>query len=144
MKISFLDKSLPGWLRAISVLYYLATAFSAALAVLSFTRSSLITKAPGFTQSIASYNSAFIALGVIFIALSIFSFFVALGLQNRSNKARIALLAFCGLNILGGIVSVIGKSYLSFVNIAFNSAVFSYLLFSKKIRKEFGGKQAAY
>ena len=137
-------KNLPFWIKAISVVYYVGAALSVIIAVLAFSKSGIITKVPGYAQNIASHSQAFSYLGALFVFLSIFFFLVALGLQNRNNVARIALLAFCGINLIGGIMSVIEKSYLSFVSIAFNAAVFSYLLFSKKIRKEFGGKEAAY
>lgn len=140
MKITFIKKSLPGGLKTISIIYYIATIFSFIIAILAFTESSIFGKIPEFSSKISNPTLAFAVLGILFIFLSIFSFLVALGLQNKSNKARLALIIFCIINIIGGIISISKGSYISSINLLFNTTVASYLIFNRKVKEEFKSK----
>lgn len=137
MSITFLKKNAPAGLKVLSVIYYLATLFSILISVLAFTNSgplnSIVKAGAGPSLNAANFAS----LGIIFFIMAAFSFLVALGLQNKNNIARIALIAFSCLNVIGGIISIIEGSYISSVNLAFNALVAYYLVFNKKVREEF-------
>jgi len=137
MGLVLLQKDSLIWIKIISIIYYIATVFSLAIAVVSFTAPKIIEKIPGFPSAIAASSSAFIALGIVFIILAGISFFIAYGLQGKNNGARITLAAFCTLNVIGGIISVIEGSYLSSINLAFNLLVGGYLMFNNRVKIAF-------
>lgn len=140
MKLKLIQKGSLLGIKIISIIYYLATLFSLIIATIAFFKPKIIKDIPPFGGQLPS-ETIIISLGVFFIVLSFFSFFVAKGLQNRNNKAKISLIAFCMINIIGGIISIIEKSYLSVINFVFNFAIIYYLLFNKKVKKQFSNKK---
>ena len=140
MALILMRKSLPLGLRIISIIYYIATVFSLIIAILAFTAPGIIKNVPGFGANIAANPLAFVILGIIFIILSGLSFFIAQGIQRIDNKARMALLVLCAINVIGGIISIIEGSYLSSINLAFNLAIGLYITLNKKVRREFNLK----
>jgi hypothetical protein len=128
----------PTGIKIISVVYYLSAVLYLAIAVISLFFPDIIFKIPDFNE--ITNSSASIIIGVIFILLTIFSITVATGIRKLKSWARIAIIIFCSLNIIGGIFSVVEGSYLSLINLIFNLLIASYLIFSKKIRESFHSK----
>lgn len=100
--------------------------FSAALA-------SLVTNLPGFETAFGIIGAAlFIVLGIIFLPLAVLDYFIARGLWNGKNWARILLLIFAGLGVLQGIIGLprglVGLVIDAFIvwYIGFNKPVVAY------------------
>jgi hypothetical protein len=140
MKFIPFRKSLPLGLRIISIIYYITAILSILIALLAFLSPGIIKNVPGFGTNIAANPLAFIILGIIFLILSPISFFIAYGIQRVNNKARIALLVLCAINVIGGIISIIEGSYLSSINLVFNLLIGLYITLNKKVRREFNLK----
>jgi hypothetical protein len=66
--------------------------------------SDLITQfVPNFATYAAAGTVLFIVLGIIFIGLAILDYFIARGLLNGRNWARILLIIFAALGLLGSL-----------------------------------------
>ena len=88
--------------------------------------SSIITK---FASQFATYATAgtvlFIVLGIIFIGLAILDYFIAKGLMRGQNWARIIIIVFSALGILGSLWPF------SIVNLIIEAVIIWYLGFYK-------------
>jgi len=140
MKLRLIKKESLVGIKVISIIYYLATIFSLAIALIAFFKPDFIKDAPTFGGQLPS-EYVIISLGIFFVFLTFFSFFVAIGLQNKSNKARISLIVFSTINVIGGIISIAEGSYLSSINLIFNMGIIYYLLFNKKVKEQFSNQR---
>jgi len=128
-------KKIPLGIKIIAVIYYIATVFYLGIALISFFKSGLISKIPDFATIITPRIS--ILFGITFLLLSILSFFIARGLFKFQKWARIVLIIFSVVNIIGGIFSIIEGNLTSSINLVFNLVIASYLLFNKKVKSAF-------
>jgi len=82
-----------------------------------------------FAPQLAAYTTAgtvlFIILGIIFIGLSILDYFIARGLLSGKNWARILVLAFSVLSVLGSL------SPFNIANLVIGAVIIWYLGFYK-------------
>jgi len=140
MKLKLIKKESLVGIKVLSIIYYLATIFSLTIASIAFFKPDFIKNAPTFEGQLPS-EYVIISFGIFFVLLAFFSFFVAIGLQNKSNKARISLIVFCAINAIGGIISIAEGSYLSSINLLFNLGIIYYLVFNKKAKAQFSNKR---
>jgi hypothetical protein len=127
-------------LKIISVIYYIASVLYLAISLVAFIKSSWISELSNLGLLPNMSQQTITIFGIIFILLAVLSFFIARGLLKFQMWARIALLAICTINILGGILSVLEKSYPSIINLVFNLIIACYLIFSKKVKAAFSQK----
>jgi len=140
MKLKLIKKESLVGIKIISIIYYLATIFSLTIALIAFFKPDFIKDAPTFGGQLPS-EYILISLGIFFVFLTFFSFFVAIGLQNKNNKARISLIVFCAINAIGGVISIAEGSYLSSINLLFNLGIIYYLVFNKKVKAQFSNQR---
>jgi hypothetical protein len=131
----------PLGLKIISVIYYIACALYLAIAIVAFIKISWISELSNLGLLPAMSQQTIMTFGIFFVLLSILSFFIARGLLKFQMWARVALLAICAINIFGGILSVLEKSYPSIINLVFNLIIACYILFSKKTKAAFSLKR---
>jgi hypothetical protein len=124
----------------IMIIYFLATLLYFAMAMVAFFKKDILSNLPGFTSVSAAIPGVNIYMGVLLIVLALFSLIIAIGLLRLQNWARIFLLIFCLFNIVGDLISILGKDYVSIINLLFNLAIFLYLILSKKVRIAFNSQ----
>lgn len=140
MRLKLIRKNSLFGIKIISIIYYLATIFSLVIALIAFFKPEIIKGAPTLGGQVPP-EYFIISLGVFSIFLVFFSFFIAIGLQNKSNGARASLIVFSVINALGGIISIIEGSYLSSINLVFNLGIIYYLAFNKKVKSQFSNQR---
>lgn len=94
-------------------------------------------------QSIEFYLSIvknLIYIGVFFIILAIVSFFIARGLWNGQNWARILEAIFSAFGLITAILSLFSGNFIAFLSLALNSLIVWYLLFNKNVLRFFNVK----
>jgi len=82
----------------------------------------------------------FIAAGIVILGLGVFDFFIGRGLWKAKSWARIVVIVFAALAILGTITSMMvqGKIVGSGVfNLITQLVICGYLLFSKSVKQAF-------
>jgi len=87
-----------------------------------------------FLASLLPNFGAFIGVlavvaAVLMIAFGIFAIFVAKGIWNHKNWARIVVIIFSALGVIGGLTSLPS----GIIGILINGAVFYFLVFEKTI-----------
>ncbi|MEK6885581.1 MAG: hypothetical protein AABX17_01290 [Nanoarchaeota archaeon] len=123
-------KSIPVGVKVLSILAYIGAAFAALIGVMMIAGSgffsSLLSAIPGYAE-IATWGAiAFILMGLMIIACGVLDYFIGRGLWNGRNWARILLLVFAVLGILGSLTSF------SLINLVISAVVIWYLGFNKE------------
>jgi hypothetical protein len=124
----------------ISIIYLLGSIPTTILAIVLFINPGIINQIPPFNQSQTTYSGVLTVFSVLMLILALLFIIASIGLLKRKNWARIGIVSFNLINIIGGVWSVLEKNYLSIINIVFNSIVLLYLIFSRKVKKEFSQK----
>ena len=130
-------KEMPLGVKILSILGYMAAALMLLLAILMFVGSagSLVSNVPGLALL---GTSLFVVGGIILLALAALEFFIARGLWKGQNWARIVVLIFTGLSILGGVVGMAGGEIGSnIVSLVINLLIGWYLLFKANVKAYF-------
>jgi hypothetical protein len=127
----------PIGLLIIIIIYFLASFLYLAIALVAFFKPDILLNFPGFTQISKNLPNISTIIGIVMLIISLISLIIAIGLLKLQNWARISLLIFLLVMIIGNILSLIAKDYISAINLFFNLAIFSYLFFSKRIRIAF-------
>ena len=140
MRLKLIRKNSLFGIKIISIIYYLATIFSLTIALIAFFKPEIIKGAPTFGGQVPP-EYFIISLGIFSIFLIFFSFFIAIGLQNKSKGARASLIVFSAINALGGIISIAEGSYLSSINLIFNMGIIYYLIFNKRVKTQFSNQR---
>jgi len=138
MDLKGLFKEKPLGLKIIIVIYSVAFLLYLLIGIIAFTSKGIIKKIPNFSISSLPETQAFSIIGAIFVILAILVVLTVVGLLKSKNWARILLIIFCVLNVLGGIISVFEGNFLSLINLLFNAGVSSYLILAKGAKKTFG------
>ena len=120
---------IPVGVKILSILAYIGAAFTllAGLAMLfgASAISALISqKIPMMGASLVGIG--LIIVGIIFIALSVLDFFIGKGLWNGQNWARILVLVFAVLSVLGSLMPF------DIVSIVISGLIIWYLGFNKE------------
>jgi len=135
MKIKELFKKKPLGLKIIIIIYLFASILYLVIGILSITSQNLISQIPDFNTTALPNGQVFLIISILFIILSIFVFFIVLGLLKNQQWSRISLIVINILNIIGGIISLTNGDFLSLINLTFNLVIAIYLIFNKKVKK---------
>ena len=132
-------KEIPVLVKIIAVLYYIGAVLGIIFGLLFLIGagmlSSLIEQIP---LLIALGTSLFIVGGILMIGLGILGFFLGRGLWKGHNWARIVVIIFSILGLLGGISILVTGSYFNgIINILIEGFIAGYLLFSKGVKSAF-------
>lgn len=132
-------KSVPGLVKAISILYYIFMGLYVLFAILIFVGGGFVTLTFPIIGSLGILS--FILQGLIALLFAGFLFFLANGLWKGNNSARVAAVIFIGLGVIKNILDYFvfnSKGTFSFVlNLLLGLAIFSYLFWDKKVEKAF-------
>lgn len=131
---------LPIGIYIIAIIYLLGAIPTTTLAVMLFLSPKIINQIPPFNKSPEAYAGVLNTFGILMLILALLFLIASIGLLKRKNWARIGIASFNLINIIGGILSILDKDYLSLINIVFNFIVLIYLVFSKKVKKVFSQK----
>ena len=85
----------------------------------------LATFVPGAAVLLAGGTALFVVLGIVFVALSVLNYFIARGLWNGQNWARIITIVFAALGIVSALMSF------NIVSILIDGVILWYLAFYK-------------
>jgi glucan phosphoethanolaminetransferase (alkaline phosphatase superfamily) len=121
----------------IAVFYFLASILYLATAIIAFFYKNLLTQLPNFNIPEAFVDQAILTLGILFLVLSLLSLIIAIALLKRKNWARVFVIIFSFILIIGGVFSLIEGNYISSINLLINLIIAAYLLFSKKVKRYF-------
>lgn len=128
------DKNnIPLGVKILSVLAYIAAAFSVIFALLFIIGAGFIINIPAF----AIFGTGiFILLGIIMLGFAVLDFFVARGLWKGRNWARIFMIIVSCIGIVLALVSLFSVESLVYaiLNIVINGLIAGYLLFNKKAK----------
>lgn len=130
-------KKVPHGVKGIAYLYYLDSAFSLILGLfLLFGRNLIISIYPPFFLQYSRHITFF---GFLFVAISIFSFFVARALNQKKNWARITAIFFSSLTVILGILYLIKGVFSPLLNLilAASLAVATYFMLNREVKMLF-------
>lgn len=128
---------IPFGIKIISIYYYISGALSIILWLLIIFAGRMMGGIIGMENF---PFSLFLISGIIGVIMGIFTIFVGSNLRKRKNWAKIVVIIFSLMGIIGGI-NILIQNYiiLSIISLAISSPILFYLSFSKK-SKEFFGK----
>lgn len=130
-------KKLPKGLKGVAYLYYLDSGFSLLLGLfLLFGKNLIISIYPPF---FIQYKDYIVFFGFLFIAISVFSFFVARALSQKKNWARITAISFSALTVIIGILYLIKGIFSPLLNLilAASLGVACYFLLNREVKMLF-------
>ncbi|MAG39366.1 hypothetical protein CMI41_00145 [Candidatus Pacearchaeota archaeon] len=128
-------KTLPLGVKIISILYYVCS-------VLAIIGGIIAIGLSGFADSLP-YDVEYLGIKLIFggifaIIMGIVSFFVAKGLWNLKNWARIVVIIFAALGILDAGTGIARGFYATgFTGVIVDIIIAAYLIFSEEAKKAF-------
>ena len=134
------EKSVPAGVKVIAVLEYIGAAIALLLAVLMFVGSAFLgsfLEIMGFGDYAAAGAAVAIVGGIIFLALAVLGFFVGRGLWKGQNWARILVIVFSVLGIIGGILSIVQGNWNSIVTLVIYAIIGGYLWFNNGVKAAF-------
>ncbi len=127
-------KQVPVGVKIISILYYIGAAMSVIFAIL------LLVGVGTFLANLsilAIFSGLLYFTGILFLGMAVLDFFIARGLWRAQKWARIIVIVFAILAVLGGIVSLIGGNFSSIITLVISGLIGGYLLFSKSVKQVF-------
>lgn len=127
-------KRLPRGLKGVSILYYMDSVFSLLLGLtLLFAKQSIISIYPPFFAVYSNYITFF---GILFIAISIFSFIVARALKQKKKWATKTAISFSAITVLIGVLYLIKGQFNPLINLimAASLGLIGYLLLNREVR----------
>ena len=136
---------IPTGVKVISVLYYVLAALTALGGVMMLVMGAgfgVLAGRGGLGAIVGAIGvGVFIVAGIIAIAFGILEFFVARGLWNARNWARIVAIIFSAIGILGalGVVggTMVGGIISNLFWLVVNALIGGYLLLSKEAKAVF-------
>lgn len=142
MAMQKMQSGTPGWVKAISIWYYIGAAFLALLGLAMILGGSflgtLLSTVPGAEAvSSALIGGVIIVVGVIVLGIAVLYFFIGKGLWKGKNWARIVAIVFAALGFLGSISSLISGNISSIVMLVIDGFIAWYLIFSKEAKAFF-------
>ena len=131
-------KKAPLGVQIISVLYYIGAVIITLVGLLC------IVLGAGFADELITSMGSLgpgliVALGIIFIAIGVFGFFVGMGLWKLKQWARIAVIVLSLISVISSLYGlVMMKSIVSnIITILINGAIAYYLIFVKEAKEAF-------
>jgi len=134
-----MGKEVPIGVKIISILYYIAAGSGILFAIFLFAGSAFLSTLFPFLTTISAWGYILVVFcAIMVLGFSVLSFFIARGLWNAKNWARILVIVFSGLGILGVLSSLFSNfSFSLIVQLAVHGAIGGYLLFAKEVKKLF-------
>lgn len=134
-----MGKEVPILVKVISILYYISAGFAVLFAIFLFVGSAFLgTLMPFLTIISAMGYMLVIFSGIIVLAFAVLGFFVGRGLWRAKNWARMLVIVFAGLGVLGGLYSFSsGFSFSMVIQLVIQAAIGGYLLFNKEAKRTF-------
>lgn len=125
---------IPMGVKIIAILGYIGAGLSALLGLILILGGGLIGGALSSMPALAFLGSGIMVVGGIFLlAMAVLGFFVAKGLWNLQNWARIVTIIIAALGVLGGLSSLFSGGFGSgLFNIVVDGLIGWYLLFNKE------------
>jgi hypothetical protein len=129
------QKTLPVGVKVISILYYVCSVLAVIGGIIAIGLSGFADQLPYSIE----YLGVFLALGgILAIVMGVVSFFVARGLWNLKNWARIVVIIFAILGILDAGAGIARGLYGSGVGgIIIDLIIAGYLIFSEEVKQAF-------
>lgn len=125
-------KNVPTGVKVISVLYYIGAALSVIAAIIMFAGGSVLaTLLPAILTGLVA------VMGIFMLGMAVLDFFIARGLWRAQKWARIIVIIFAGLAIIGAIVNLVAGQLSAIINLVIAGLIGGYLLFSKKVKQAF-------
>lgn len=125
-------KEAPIGVKIISVLYYIGAGISLLGAIFMFFGGSFLSQY--MLSSIL--GGAFVLLGFFMVGLAVLSYFIARDLWRLKNWARIIVIVFSALTVLGALTSIT-QGVRPIVDLLVSLAIGGYLAFSKEAKSAF-------
>lgn len=134
--------SVPVLVKVISVLYYIGAVSGLISGVLFIAGAGLVSSLFSTIPFLGSLGSGlFIVVGIVFLALGVFGFFIARGLWKGKNWTRVIVIIFSALGALWAIFFIVQGSIINgVINLLVNGFIGGYLLFSKNVKEAFAGR----
>ena len=128
-------KDMPVGVKILAILGYIGAALTLLAGILLIFGASFMAQIMSQIGPLAAVfgGIGFVVLGIIFIAFAVLDYFIAKGLWNGKNWARIIVIVFAALGILGGITSPLNN----IVGIIINGVIIWYLGFNKPVARAF-------
>lgn len=132
-------KEIPVGVKIISILYYISAGFGVLFAIFLFAGFAFLSTLMPFLTAISAWGYMLVIFcAIIVLAFSVLSFFIARGLGNAKNWARMIVIVFSAMGVLGLLTSLFTNfSFGLFVSLAVQGAIGGYLIFSKEVKKAF-------
>lgn len=132
-------KEVPEGIKILSVLYFSGSA------ILVFFGAMFLNLFDGLRQGVAEVPAGFnfspavlLLLAFLFFALAIFEYFLAKGLWNLKNWARVVTAVFAVLGVVGSFSNLASGMYASGIfALAVSLLIGWYLLFNESVKKVF-------
>jgi len=124
------SKEMPLGVKIISVLTYIGAVLGFLLGIMFLLGANLINDsklAPAIITTI----------GVLFLVIGAFSFFIARGLWKGKNWARIVVIVFSALGAFSAILSLLAGDFRQLFNLAIDCLIGGYLWFNKDVKAAF-------
>ncbi len=131
-----MKKERPLGVTILAILGYIGTVLLAIGGILMFTGAGFLTTSFG-TLGVFSSN-VFIGMGVFFLAFAVLQFFIAKGLWDGKNWARIITIVFAAIGVLSALMSLISGSFSSIISLAIDGVIIWYLATVGEVKRFFG------
>jgi len=134
-----MGKEIPIGVKIISILYYISAGFAVLFAIFLFVGFAFLSTLMPFLTAISAWGYILVVFcAIIVLAFSVLSFFIAKGLWKAKNWARMLVIVFSAMSVLGLLTSLFTNfSFGSLVSVAVQGAVGGYLLFAKEVKEAF-------
>jgi len=129
----------PGWVKVISVLYYIGAVFYVIAGILMMVGASLLGSLTNQVPLSSVLGGGLLVVGgILFLAFGIFAFFIARGLWKGHNWARVAVIVLVILGLISGLVSIVSGNFASIVGFLINLLIGWYMTFNQRVKAAFG------
>jgi len=131
-------KNRPVGVSILSVLAYIGAVFLLLGGIGLFVGGEVISS---YLSSLGAFSGIITAIGIvagiILIALAVLYFFIGRGLWKGQNWARIVVLIFIVIGLIGSLVSIMGNLASSIVGIIIDVVIIWYLGFNQEAKSYF-------
>ena len=139
----------PGFVKFIAVLYYIGAGliffFGLGLTIFGISSLGVNSNIPESLALLGAFISLIgpfiLIIGIVLLGLAVLYFFVGRGLWKGKNWARVLVIIFSFLGILGIIIALALGSVESAINGSFgaviNAVIGFYLIFNRRVREAF-------
>lgn len=128
------SSGIPMPVKVLSILYYIGAALGVIFGILMVVGAGFMATVLKQIPMLAALSSGLLVVGgIAVIILSVVDFFVAKGLSNGKNWARILVMVFCAFGIISGVTSLSSSWFSMIVNLAIGL----YLYLNKEVKAAF-------